>query len=287
MTTTLWVDRYYTSADGLRLHYRDYAPAAPGRLPVLCIAGLTRNSRDFETLAPRIARSRRVLCVDLRGRGGSQHDPHWQNYHPGSYLADLALLLAHAGAPRVVLLGTSLGGILSMLMAATQAAAVGGVILNDVGPEVAPEGLQRISTYVGRHSPVSNWAEAVAQTRATYEFALPGLSDAEWLTYARRTFTEVNGVPRLEMDPMIGEAVRAAPAAAAPDMWPVFAALRAIPTLAFRGATSDILSEKTFDRMAREKPDLQRITVPGRGHTPTLEEAECVAAIDAFLAELP
>jgi pimeloyl-ACP methyl ester carboxylesterase len=196
MTTTPWVDSYYLSADGLRLHYRDHAPPAPGRLPVLCIAGLTRNSRDFETLAPRIARTRRVLCADLRGRGGSQHDPHWQNYHPGSYLTDLALLLAHAGAPRVVLLGTSLGGILSMLMAATQPAAVGGVILNDVGPEVAPEGLQRISTYVGRHALVANWAEAVAQTRATYEFALPGLSDAEWLTYARRTFTEVNGARR-------------------------------------------------------------------------------------------
>jgi pimeloyl-ACP methyl ester carboxylesterase len=287
MTSTPWVDSYYLSADGLRLHYRDYAPAAPGRLPVLCIAGLTRNSRDFETLAPRIARSRRVLCVDLRGRGGSQHDSHWQNYHPGSYLADLALLLAHAGAPRVVLIGTSLGGILSMLMAATHPAVVAGVILNDVGPEVAPEGLQRISAYVGRHAPVANWAEALAQTRATYEFALPGLSDADWLGYAKRTFTEVNGVPRLDMDPMIGEAVRAAPAAAAPDLWPVFAALRAIPTLALRGATSDILSTQTFDRMAREKPDLRRVMVPDRGHTPTLEEAECVAAIDAFLAELP
>ena len=137
-----------------------------------------------------------------------------------------------------------------------------------MGPEVAPEGLQRISTYVGRHAPVSNWAEAVAQTRATYEFALPGLSDADWLVYAKRTFTEVDGVPRLDMDPMIGEAVRAAPASAAPDLWPVYAALRGIPTLAIRGETSDILSTQTFDRMAREKPDLQRITVPpARTHT--------------------
>jgi pimeloyl-ACP methyl ester carboxylesterase len=287
MTMTAWADSYYPSADGLRLHYRDYASSVVGRLPVLCIAGLTRNSRDFETVAPRIARTRRVLCADLRGRGASQHDPRWQNYHPGSYLVDLALLLAHAGVPRVVMLGTSLGGILSMLMAATQPAAVGGVILNDLGPEVAPEGLRRISTYVGRHDPVSNWTEAVAQTRAIYEFAMPGLSDADWLAYARRTFSEVDGVPRLDMDPLIGEAVRAAPTAAAPDLWPVFAALRPIPTLAIRGATSDILAEPTFDRMAREKPDLRRITVPNRGHTPTLEEPECVAAIDAFLADLP
>jgi pimeloyl-ACP methyl ester carboxylesterase len=287
MTATPWADGYYLSADGLRLHYRDYATPVPGRLPVLCIAGLTRNSRDFETVAPRLARSRRVLCADLRGRGASQHDPHWRNYHPATYLADLALLVAHAGAPRVVMLGTSLGGILSMLMAATQPAAVAAVILNDVGPEFAPEGVSRISAHVGRAEPVANWAEAVAQTRATYEFALPGLGDAAWLTYARRTFSEVNGVPRLDMDPMIGEAVRAAPTAATPDLWPLFASLRPIPALAIRGERSDILAAQTFDRMAREKPDLLRITVPDRGHTPTLDEPVCVAAIDAFLAGLP
>jgi pimeloyl-ACP methyl ester carboxylesterase len=287
MTTTPWVDRYFASADGLRLHYRDYASPGATRSPVLCLPGLTRNSRDFETVAPRIALTRRVLCADLRGRGASQHDPHWQNYHPGTYLADLALLLADAGVERVVLLGTSLGGILSMLLAATRPGAVAAVVLNDVGPEVAAAGLQRIATYVGRHAPVSSWAEAVAQTRATYAFALPGLSEEQWLAFARRSFSEVDGVPRLDMDPMIGEAVRAAPTAAAPDLWPVYASLRSIRTLAIRGATSDILSEETFERMAREKPDLERVTVPGRGHTPLLDEPECVAAIDAFLATIP
>jgi len=283
MTTTSWVDRYYASGDGLRLHYRDYAGPQSAWPPVLCLPGLTRNSRDFETVAPRIARERRVLCADLRGRGASQHDPNWRNYHPGTYLADLALLLADAGVERMVLLGTSLGGILSMMIAATRPQAVAGVILNDVGPEVAPEGLQRIARYVGRHPPVSNWDEAVAQVRATYGMALPDLSDEEWLAYARRCYSEADGVPRLDGDPMIGEAVRAAPTAAAPDLWPLYAMLRPIPTLAIRGALSDILGEATFDRMAREKPDLERVTVPGRGHTPLLDEPVCVAAIDAFL----
>jgi pimeloyl-ACP methyl ester carboxylesterase len=123
----------------------------------------------------------------------------------------------------------------------------------------------------------------VAQVRATYEFAAPGLTDEEWLAHARRSFSEVDGVPRLDVDPMIGEALRAAPTAAAPDLWPLFAALRSIPTLAIRGATSDILSEATFERMAREKPDLESVTVPNRGHTPLLDEPECVAAIDSFL----
>ena len=283
MTTTGWVDRFYASGDGLRLHYRDYAGPGPSSSPVLCLPGLTRNSRDFEVLALRIARHRRVLCADLRGRGQSQHDPNWQNYHPGTYLADLAALLVDAGVERIVLLGTSLGGILSMMISATRPQAVAGVILNDVGPEVAPEGLARISKYVGRHAPVSNWDEAVAQVRATYEFAMPGLSDEEWLAHARRSYSEVDGVPRLDVDPMIGEAVRAAPTAAAPDLWPLFAALRPIPTLVIRGGTSDILSVATFDRMAREKPDLVRVTVAHRGHTPLLDEPECVAAIDNFL----
>lgn len=282
MTATTWQDRFFQSADGLRLHYRDY-PGAADRVPVLCLPGLTRNSRDFEAIAPRVQRSRRVLSPDLRGRGLSQHDPDWRNYHPGTYVADVALLLADAGVERVIVLGTSLGGIIAMIMAATTSKVLAGVILNDIGPEVALEGRTRIASYVGKSAPVRNWAEAAAQSRATNGVAWPDATDEDWLRIARRVYREVDGVPRLDMDPMIGEAVRAAPSGAAPDLWPVFAALRPIPVLALRGATSDVLSQATFDRMAREKPDLARVTVPGRGHAPTLDEPECVAAIDAFL----
>jgi pimeloyl-ACP methyl ester carboxylesterase len=282
-----WMDRHFTSGDGLRLYYRDYAALGSTRLPVLCLPGLTRNSRDFETVAPLIARERRVLSPDLRGRGRSQHDPNWRNYHPGTYLADITLLLADAGTPRVVLIGTSLGGLLSMMLAATAPQSVAGVVLNDIGPEVAAEGLERIANYVGRHARVSSWKEAAQQARSTYRLALPDLSDEQWLAFARRSYTEVDGVPRLDIDPMIGEAVRAAPAAAAPDLWRVFAMLRAIPTLAIRGETSDVLSVATFDRMARENPNLERLTVPRRGHPPLLDEPECIAAVDAFLSRLP
>jgi pimeloyl-ACP methyl ester carboxylesterase len=288
MTAATGAERYYPSADGLRLFYRDFAPlSGPARLPVLCLPGLTRNSRDFTHVAERIRRDRRVLCADLRGRGRSQHDPVWQNYHPGTYLADLGLLLQDAGITRCVLLGTSLGGILSMLLTATQPGLVAGVILNDVGPEVAPEGLARIAAYVGRAAPPATWDEAVATVRATYELAMPGLSHEEWLTYARRSYSDVDGMPQLDMDPMIGEAVRSAPAAAAPDLWGLYAVLQPVPTLALRGATSDILSPATFARMQREKPDLVRVEVPDRGHTPQLDEPASVAAIDAFLAQTP
>ena len=271
----------------MRLYYKDYEARAAGKLPVLCLPGLTRNSRDFEHVALRLQQDRRVLCADLRGRGRSQHDPNWQNYHPGAYVADILLLLADAGVPRCILLGTSLGGILSMMISATYPALVGGVILNDVGPEVAPEGLARISSYVGRHAPPKNWDEAAATVRATYEIGVPGYSDEQWAAFARRSYTDVDGVPKLDMDPMIGEAVRSAPNAAAPDLWPLYGALRNVPTLAFRGATSDILSAATFARMGREKPDLVRVEVANRGHTPQLDEPECVAAIDAFLARVP
>jgi pimeloyl-ACP methyl ester carboxylesterase len=283
---TAWQDRYYASTDGLKLYYRDYPAAEPGRVPVLCLPGLTRNSRDFESIALRIQRSRRVLSADLRGRGLSQHDPNWRNYHPGTYVGDIASLLAAAGVPRVIVLGTSLGGILAMIIAATTPQVLAGVILNDVGPEVAAEGLKRISTYVGRSAPVRSWEEAAAQARATYAMAWPDATDEDWMAFARRSYVEVDGVPRLAMDPMIGEAVRAAPAGAAPDLWPVFAALKPIPTLALRGALSDVLSPATFERMAREKPDLECVTVPGRGHPPMLDEPASVSAIDAFLARL-
>jgi pimeloyl-ACP methyl ester carboxylesterase len=287
LTEASWVDRYFASADGLRLYFRDYAPAEPGRVPVLCLPGLTRNSRDFETIAPRIQRTRRVLCADLRGRGLSQHDPEWRNYHPGTYVGDIARLLAEAGVPRVIILGTSLGGILAMLVAATAPQLLAGAILNDVGPEVAAEGLKRISTYVGKNAPVTNWAEAAAQAKATYGLAWPDATDDDWMRFARKSYTEVDGVPRLAMDPMIGEAVRAAPAGAAPDLWPVFGALKPVPVLALRGEISDVLSVETFERMGREKPDLVRVTVARRGHPPMLDEPDSVAAIDSFLSRLP
>lgn len=284
---TLMMERRFASADGLQLYFRDYAAATPDKLPVLCLPGLTRNSRDFEHVARRLQHKRRVLCVDLRGRGHSQHDPNWHNYHPGTYLGDLLRLLDDAEVERCVFFGTSLGGLLTMLMVATQPQRVAAAVLNDIGPEVDPAGLARISRYVGKAPPARTWDDAVRIVRATYEFALPGLTDEQWLDYTRRSYSDVDGLPRLDMDPNIGEAVRAAPTAAAPDLWPVFATLMPVPTLVLRGASSDILSAATLDRMQAMKPDLVRVEVPNRGHVPLLDEPEAVAAIDAFLAPLP
>ena len=164
------------------------------------------------------------MSPDLRGRGRSQYDVNWRNYHPGIYLADISLLLADAGTACVVIIGTSLGGILGMLFAAARPESLAGLVLNDIGPEVAPEGIARISGYVGRGVAVENWDAAAAQARATNANAFPEATDADWLAFARRTCVEADGAIRPDMDPMIGEAVRAAPAGAAPDLWPLYAA---------------------------------------------------------------
>lgn len=281
-------ERSYHSADGLELYYRSFGQRRGGRASVLCLPGLTRNCRDFERLAAHLSRTRHVLTPDLRGRGRSQFDPQWANYHPGTYLADLMKLLDHEHIERVVVVGTSLGGILAMLLAGARPQAIAAAILNDVGPEVAPEGLARISAYVGKLPPVRSWDDAVRQARLVYGVALPDLTDEQWLEFTRCGFrANEDGVPVLDMDPRIGDAVRAAPAGAAPDLWPVYAALRPVRTLAIRGALSDVLSPATLARMQREKPDLEILLLDNRGHVPLLDEPDCLATIDRLLGSLP
>lgn len=277
--------RFYDSHDGLKLYYRDFAPAMPG-VPVLCLPGLTRNSRDFEDLAIHLSRSRRVVAPDLRGRGNSQHDPDWRNYQPGTYATDVWTLLNELDISDVIVVGTSLGGLIAMVMATQDARRLRGVIMNDVGPEIAPEGLARIQAYTGRLPAVGNWDEALGQTKEIYGLALPGLTDGEWRKMAWRAYREdANGVPRLDIDPAIGRAVRESGPQTG-DAWQAFDALRDTPLLVFRGAMSDILAEKTVERMRERKPDLIAVTVPNRGHVPLLNEPECISAIDNFIGGL-
>lgn len=277
---------YYTSADGLRLYARVYEQAEIEAPAVLCLPGLTRNSRDFEVLAPLLARRYRVLCPDLRGRGYSERDSNCQNYQPVTYLADILALLETLSVLRVAIIGTSLGGLLAMTLAASRRDMIAGVVLNDIGPEVDPAGLERIRGYAGQLPAVRTWAEAVMQLRSVHGQAWPGLDDVTWMRLARRSYREnASGVPVLDYDPVIGNALRSAPAQLA-DLWPLWAALGPVPALAIRGDLSDILSPAIFERMQREKADLVRQTVAQRGHAPLLDEPDCLPAIDAFLARL-
>jgi pimeloyl-ACP methyl ester carboxylesterase len=276
----------WQSHDGLRLYARVYDAPGAGAPTVLCLHGLTRNSRDFEDLAPHLQRLYRVIVPDLRGRGFSARDPQLQNYQPAIYVQDILALLAAVDAPRVAVIGTSLGGMLAMMLSFSHPARIAGIVLNDVGPEIDPVGIERIKQYAGKLPPARTWSEAAAQTKTVYGDAWPDLAPDRWHALARRGYREnAAGMVEADADPNIGEALRAAPAAAL-DLWPLWNALRNVPTLAIRGARSDILSAATFAHMKRENPNLQRLVVANRGHVPLLDEPECIAALDAFLSEI-
>lgn len=272
----------YSAQDGLRLYYRDYG-TDNGKAPVLCLPGLTRNSADFHVLATRLAPQRRVICPDLRGRGRSAYDPNSENYTAHTYVLDLIHLLTVTGCHHVVVLGTSLGGLLAMGLGAFNPTAIAGVILNDIGPELNPVGVTRIRGYAGKDPGAMTLDEAVTRLRTLFSAAMPDLTEAQWIDEVKRSYREDDdGRYVLDYDPAISQAA-GKEADQGLDLWPFFRALRHIPALSIRGALSDILSAETVTDMVAAKPDLQCATVANRGHTPMLDEPECLAAIDQFL----
>jgi pimeloyl-ACP methyl ester carboxylesterase len=271
----------YAAPDGLTLFCREYAPEDPART-VVCLPGLTRNSRDFTALARHLAERYRVLTPDLRGRGQSQWDTKIANYHPTVYYQDIVKLLTEQVQQPAAIIGTSLGGILAMSLAAYSSDRIAGIVLNDIGPELAPEGVARISSYVGARAVPGSWAAATEQAKANYGQAYPDFEEANWIAYAQASHRERDdGMVIADYDPGIGEALRATSGKPF-DMWSIYAAIR-VPVLAIRGTRSDLLSVATFDRMVTEKPALVRIEVPNRGHVPLLDEPGALAGIDAFL----
>jgi pimeloyl-ACP methyl ester carboxylesterase len=284
--TPAFAERTFTCRDGLRLYYRDYPGPTRSGVTALCLHGLTRNSKDFEELAPRLARTRRVLALDVRGRGRSERDPQAVRYLPPVYAQDAIELLAAAGESRVAVIGTSMGGLLALLLAVARPDAIAGVVLNDIGPVVDPKGIARIAGYVGKGADVRSWEAAADAMKALNAPFFPEFGPADWLRFARRTYREESdGTLRPDYDPAIAEATRTGSAVPA-DLWGLYAALAKIPTLAIRGELSDILSDETLDEMARRKPDLEVLRVARRGHAPTLDEPECVAAIEKFLLRI-
>lgn len=277
------MDHYYPSSDGLRLYARIYPAQQAGGLPVLCLPGLTRNSRDFAALAQHMSARHEVIAADLRGRGLSAWDPDPTHYHLTHYVEDAWSLLDSRGTERAVIVGTSLGALMGMVMA-TRPDRIAGVVLNDAGPELDLAGLLRIGSYAGKLPPVRSWAEAAAQARTVHEKAVPGLTDEQWMDYARRNYREsAAGVPVPDMDPKIASGFKQPPTGPL-QMWPLWAQITGVPMLVIRGGVSDLLSASTVERMLREKPDLEHLTVPNRGHTPLLDEPECLQAIDGFLS---
>jgi len=276
---------FYTAADGLQLFYRDWDGAADA-LPLLCMHGLTRNSADFIELAAHVAPRHRVIAPDVRGRGRSAYDPDWHNYYPAFYTGDMWRLLDELQIERAVLVGTSMGGIMAMLMAVQQPQRIAGVVLNDIGPSIDPTGLARIAAYAGAARPPRDWAEAEAQLRERFSAALPGLNDAFWQRYTRRSFKAgVDGVPVPDYDLSIAKRFGDDSGDAEQKLWELFALIRQ-PLLVLRGELSDILAAATVTRMAQLHPGMRSVEVRNRGHVPLLDEPEVLAAIDALLLNL-
>jgi pimeloyl-ACP methyl ester carboxylesterase len=286
-----FTDLTWTSADGLTLHARDYAPAGqPTGLPVIAIHGLTRNARDFETIAPGIAGAgRRVLAVDVRGRGQSDRAPDPMTYVPPVYAGDILALMAGEAIERAVFLGTSMGGLITMALGALRPDVVAAAILNDIGPELAPEGLARIARYAGQPVDTPTWAAAADYVRAINQQAFPHYGPADWDAFARRTFRDgPNGRPEPDCDPAIAVPFAARAGQPAPDLWPLFMGLTmGRPVLLIRGETSDLLSADTAERMRQAAPDMAYAEVPGVGHAPMLDEPPARAAIETFLERAP
>lgn len=278
-------ERRFAAFDDVSIYFRDYGDANAAATPVVCLAGLARNSHDFHSVAARLGRHRRVLCMDYRGRGRSADARDHHSYRLETYVFDTLHLLAVTDVHRAVVIGTSLGGLVALGLAAARPAALAGVVLNDIGPEIDAAGLKRIADYVGASTRYADREQAVAALRDHFGAAFPGLSDERWRDFARGTFRQQSdGTLRPDYDPAIVRSLKAA-SAAPPDLWRQFTALRHIPTLAMRGAHSDILGAATFDKMAAMKPDLVRVTVPERGHAPLLDEPAAVTALDAFFAD--
>ncbi|MEE8517067.1 MAG: alpha/beta hydrolase [Alphaproteobacteria bacterium] len=276
--------RFYSSEDDLRLYFRDYGDARTKATPVLCLGGLTRNAKDFHDVALHLA-PRRILCPDYRGRGRSAYDRNWRHYVPTTYINDVVHLLAATNLHRVIVLGTSFGGLLAMALAVAAPTALCGVILNDIGPEVNMAGFDRILDFIRKDRPVKDWHTASLEMKMMFP-ALSIHDDAGWLRMAQNTYREgSDGLLHFDWDVRIVKP-HIEGTGGLPDMWPMFRALRNIPTLALHGEISDVLSQETFDRMAREKPDLERASVPGVGHAPTLAEPAARDAVGQFLAGL-
>jgi pimeloyl-ACP methyl ester carboxylesterase len=281
-----FIDSFWWSNDGLRLHYRDY-PGSMDKPVIVCLPGLTRNARDFDALATRLAGQWRVLAVEFRGRGESAYAKDSMTYVPLIYVQDVEALLTELAVSRVILLGTSLGGIVSMILASMDRERIAGVILNDIGPDIEPRGLERIRGYVGRTGPWPTWLHAARWLSDNNASTYPHYDLSDWLVMAKRAF-RLTSTGRIvaDYDKKISEPFRLAGGEAGRDLWPVLAGMGSVPTLVLHGELSDVLSEATAQTMVEKLPNARYVNVPGVGHAPALDEPAALAAIDAFLSDL-
>lgn len=284
--STEYREHFYRSADDrLNLYARIYSGVGP---TLLMMHGLTRNSADFEPLIHALDDTFHIISVDQRGRGRSEYDPDPSNYIPQAYVDDMFALLDELEIEKVTLVGTSMGGLMAMMMAAVQKERISGIIINDIGPEVDQAGVTRIQGYVGQSKLATSWEDAAQMCKDINGYAFPSNNAGDWLDFARRTFVQQkNGLMRLAYDPAIAKSIEGdQPSTVPPNLWPVWDSLSDIPLLVVRGAISDILTDKSVEKMEqRHKGFFARVDVPNVGHAPVLDEPEALTAIKSFLKD--
>ena len=286
-----YTNRFWQSPDGLKLHFRDYPARSSSdgkdHPPILCLHGLTRNSRDFEVLAERLSENRRVLVPEMRGRGDSEYAKDSATYNPLTYVTDVEALLEQEGIERFVAIGTSLGGLMTMIMAGMNPGRIAGAVLNDIGPVVDTGGIDRIREYVGQGRSYPSWMHAARALQDVHSPSYPAFAIEDWLTMAKRGMVvQQNGRIGFDYDMSIAEPFQEPDSAAPPDLWPALEALAGRPVLIVRGALSDLFSEQTLAEMQRRLPEASAVTVPDVGHAPLLEEPVAAQAIDDLLSRI-
>ena len=287
---TKYQDLWYTSNDGLRLYARDYSASLAKNTKaktILCMHGLTRNSTDFEDICNEFSDRYRLIVVDQRGRGFSDYDPNPENYNPLIYVQDMFLLLEQLELSTVILMGTSMGGIMAMMMAAMKPEMVESLIINDIGPEIAKPGLDRLKKHMGKSAVINNWEDAVKQTALVNSIAFPEADDQFWLRFAKRLYREdENGSPVKACDPNIAvPLMNKSDDNIAPPLWPVYEQIIDKPILLIRGELSDIIDIECVQKMKQMKPDLEILEIPNVGHAPLLNEANVESTISNFLSK--
>jgi pimeloyl-ACP methyl ester carboxylesterase len=288
--TPNWADIFYTSQDGLKLYARRYGDASAPRRPIVCLSGLTRNSRDFHSVATALSGglgpARAVYCLDYRGRGFSEYDPNWRNYSPFIELLDVLDFMTIHGLSDAGIVGTSRGGIIAMLMAVMRPSAIGAAVLNDIGPVIETAGLARIMGYAGKIPLPYTWEEAAALARDMNKRFFTQVEPDEWMELARQWFNEHDGRPAPGYDVNLAKALEEIDVSKKiPEMWPHFQALSRVPVLALRGENSDLLSTRTLGEMQSRNPKMAAVTVRGHGHAPLLRDRFTQRIIADFFAD--
>ena len=270
---------HFTTSDGLNLYFEDTGEGQP----LLCLAGLTRNARDFDFVAPHLARFR-MIAMDYRGRGQSDFDPKHANYNVLREGQDAVELMAHLGLDKVTILGTSRGGLIAMTLAAMHRDKIAGIILNDIGPEVSADGIARIMAYVGKAPVVTTLDDAATALEAMMGADFPGIAREVWVQFAEAQFVQGENGLTLSYDPALKDALmEQAAAGPLPDLWPMFGMLAGLPLGVIRGGNSDILTAETLTRMHGIHSDMISATIPDRGHAPFLNEPGSIDIITRIL----